>query len=107
MAVVIFKAPCVGPGSTYYHQTLPGEETEIPDEHLSELDPKCLIVIKTTSEVTTEPPRAPGYLLREHDWLRKATTEEDKEVERLRQKEDANGKPVVRRRPNVIPGTTV
>ena len=82
MAEVIFKSPCVGPGCTYYKATEPGETTTIPDAHLPELDPKCLIVIKDTSAPPPKPPVVPT--LREQDEARQAS-EEAAEVIRLRQ----------------------
>lgn len=103
MAVVYFKSPCVGPGCTYYGQTPFGQTTTIPDAHLAELDHNNLIVIEKTSEVEREEQPAANTLLREHDWLRKATAEENAEVLKLRQGEA----PAVKRRSNVIPGTAV
>lgn len=105
MAIVFFKAPCVGPGSVYYFPTPHGQTTTIPDEHLAELDAKSLIVIEAKSEVVAEVAPVSGTLLREHDWLRKASTEEVAEVMKLRAGEGvANEKP---RRRNVIAGTSI
>lgn len=105
MAVVIFKSPCVGPGSVYYFATPPGETKSIPDAHVAELDPKCLIVIEASSEVKPTPAPTPGTLLRELDWLRAASAEEVAEVKKLRQPDpepeptpEPEPKPVVTRR---------
>lgn len=103
MAVVFIKSPCVGPGCVYYAATRPGETTSIPDHHVPELDPKCLIVIEATSAVSREPAPVPGSLLRDADWERNAT--ETAEVLRLRQPDPDVVQPVTRRRANVIAGS--
>jgi hypothetical protein len=98
MAVVVFKAPCAS--GSYYYAAGP-EERSIPDEHMALIYLKNVIVIEDTSEVQREAQPIPGTLLREHDWLRKATAEENVEVQKLRQQETAP------RRANVIAGTKV
>lgn len=105
MAEVIFKAPWCGPKCTYFGATEAGETVHIPDEWLSEIDPKITIVISATSVLPPAPPAPnPGTLLREADWLRGATQEEQTEIMKLRQPDPEVAQPVLRRRPNVIPG---
>ena len=85
MAVVIFKAPCVGPGCVWYEPSkpVPGIEVSIPDWHVAELDPKCLIVITAASPDPEPAPKATeGTLLKDYDWQRAI---EDTEVLKLRQ----------------------
>lgn len=105
MAEIILKAPWVAPGCHYLHATEPNETTHIPDAWVKEVPPGT-IVIEETSPTPTAQPRTPGTLLREQDWLRKASTEEITEVLRLREPE---GKTLTlpSRRNNVIPGTKV
>ena len=100
MAVVVFKAPCAS--GSYYYAAGP-EERSIPDEHMALIDLRSVIVISKTSEVVPEAQPAPNSLLREQDWLRKATAEEDAEVKKLRQPKA----PTTPRRSNVIAGTSV
>ena len=95
MAIVIIKSPCVGPGCVYYAATQPGETISIPDSHVAELDPKCLIVIEASSAHVAATPARPGSLLREQDWVRQTTPEEAGEILALRQPDPA---PAVRRR---------
>ena len=95
MAIVIIKSPCVGPGCVYYAATQPGETISIPDSHVAELDPKCLIVIEAHSPSLATPIPRPGSLLREQDWVRQTTPEEAGEILALRQPDPA---PAVRRR---------
>lgn len=109
MAEIVLKAPWVAPGCHYFHATEPGETTNIPDAWVCEVPPGT-IVVKATSAVSREPAPAVGTLLREHDWLRKATPTEVDEVLKLRQPEPQSDnvvQPVTRRRANVIPGSKV
>lgn len=100
MADVILKAPWVAPGCVYLHATEPHHLTNIPDAWVKEV-PEGTIIINESSPDAYITPRQPGTLLREHDWLRGASSEEEKEILRLRQP-DATA-PV--RRNNVIPGS--
>ena len=102
MAEIYLKAPWVAPGCHYLHATPAGETTHIPDHWVKEVPPGT-IILEEMSETPAPAPRAPGTLLREQDWMRKATTEENAEVLRLRQ---PNATPPARRN-NVIPGTKI
>ena len=106
MAEIILKAPWVAPGCHYLFATEPGATTNIPNDWVKEVPSGTIVVEETSPCSWGQHTPTPGTLLREADWLRQASAEEQKEVLRLREPEGKTLAPAVRRT-NVIQGTKV